>query len=79
MELTLTWQDFKEWKAGVEVESECKVFHKTGGRKYNVRVRSCFPRREITSSNTSGNYGENTRKVNSKVSPLTSPHPMISL
>lgn len=40
MELTLTWQDFKERKAGVEVESECKVFHKTGGGKYNVRVRS---------------------------------------
>lgn len=39
-ELKLTWQDFKEGKAGEEVESECKVFCKTGGRKYKVRVRS---------------------------------------
>lgn len=39
-ELKLTWQDFKEGKAGEEVESECKVFRKTGGRKYKVRVRS---------------------------------------
>lgn len=39
-ELKLTWQDSKEGKAGEEVESECKVFRKTGSGEYKVRVRS---------------------------------------